>query len=150
VIAYVDASALVKLIRDEAASDQLREYLGDCEVVASEIAITEVLRAVRREAGVVGDALGDLIERAISSMEEVLLIIPETAMLVRAGLLEGDRLGSLDAIHVATAAGLGEVDVFVTYDDRQAAAARLAGLVVASPGTRGSGRPGAGGRCSVA
>lgn len=133
-IAYVDASALVKLFREEAASAQLREFLRDCEVVASEIAITEVLRAVRREAAVVGDVLGDLIERAIASLEEVLLIIPEAAMLVRAGLLEGDHLGSLDAIHIATAAGLGEVDVFVTYDDRQAAAAKLAGLVVASPG----------------
>ena len=133
-IAYLDASALVKLFREETGSDRLREFVRDCEIVTSEIAMTEVLRAVRRESGQLADAMGDLIERAIASMEELLLIMPETAMLVRAGLLEGDHLGSLDAIHVAAAAGLGAVDVFVTYDMRQAAAASLAGLTTASPG----------------
>lgn len=42
---------------------------------------------------------------------------------------------SLDAIHIATALAIGDRDVqFVTYDDRQAEAARQAGLTVVQPG----------------
>jgi predicted nucleic acid-binding protein len=46
-------------------------------------------------------------------------------------------LRSLDAVHAATALGLRSLWAFVTYDDRQAAAAREAGLSVVSPGMRG-------------
>lgn len=42
---------------------------------------------------------------------------------------------ALDAIHVTTAADLHPIDAFVTYDERQAAAARLAGLRTVAPGT---------------
>jgi len=43
-------------------------------------------------------------------------------------------LRSLDAIHLASALTLGdELDAFVTYDARQADAARAAGLTVESP-----------------
>jgi len=41
----------------------------------------------------------------------------------------------LDAIHVAATVDLAPLDGFVTYDERQAAAARLAGLRTISPGT---------------
>ena len=44
-------------------------------------------------------------------------------------------LRALDAIHLASAQRLGgEIAAFVTYDDRQAAAAKLAGLAVEAPG----------------
>lgn len=43
-------------------------------------------------------------------------------------------LRALDAIHVASAAALDPIEAFVTYDERQAAAARLAGLRTTSPG----------------
>ncbi len=53
-----------------------------------------------------------------------------------AGSTGGTALRALDAIHVASALRLGrEVETFVTYDDRQAVAARTAGLAVAAPGT---------------
>lgn len=43
-------------------------------------------------------------------------------------------LRTLDAIHLATALGLGaELDAFVTYDNRLAEAARSLGLPVVSP-----------------
>jgi predicted nucleic acid-binding protein len=52
----------------------------------------------------------------------------------RASGLHPPRLRSLDAVHLASALTLEpELDAFVTYDDRQAAAARGAGLVVESP-----------------
>jgi predicted nucleic acid-binding protein len=78
--------------------------------------------------------LGDLLEKIMIAMEEMVLIMVETRTLVRAGALEGSFLRSLDAIHIATAQGLGDVDAFVTYDERQAAAARLAGFRTISPG----------------
>ena len=67
-------------------------------------------------------------------MEEMVLITAETTLFARAGLLEGAHLRSLDAVHLATALTIGDVDVFVTYDERQAAAARLAGLRTIAPG----------------
>ena len=70
----------------------------------------------------------------MSVMADVVLIMMQTATIVRAGVIEGMSLRTLDAIHIATAVGLGDVDVFVTYDERQAEAARLAGLRTVSPG----------------
>lgn len=133
-IAYLDASAIVKLARRERESDDLRAFLMGCDIVSSEIAATEVLRAVRRDAGDSSSTLGDLLERSMIAMEQFSLIMVRTATLVRAGLLEGMHLRALDAIHVATATSLGGIDIFVTYDERQAASARLAGLTTISPG----------------
>ena len=47
----------------------------------------------------------------------------------------GAMLRALDAIHLASAHRLGsEIEAFVTYDDRQAAAAKILGLTVEAPG----------------
>ncbi|MBA2556040.1 MAG: PIN domain-containing protein [Chloroflexi bacterium] len=46
----------------------------------------------------------------------------------------GPQLRALDAIHIVSALRLGaEVEVFITYDDRQAAAARRLGFRVDAP-----------------
>ncbi len=37
---YADASALVKLVRDEPESDTLREFLADADIVSSELMLT--------------------------------------------------------------------------------------------------------------
>jgi predicted nucleic acid-binding protein len=134
VIAYLDASALVKLTRDEPESAVLRGFVSDCDTVSSEIVATEVLRAVQRQAGDDDERRGDLIEGAMTAMSETVLVMARTATLVRAGLVGSQHLRALDAIHIATAIDLRDVDVFVTYDARQAAAASIAGLTVASPG----------------
>lgn len=47
---YVDASALVKLVRDEPESSALRSYLADADLVSCELVLTEVPRAIRRAA----------------------------------------------------------------------------------------------------
>jgi predicted nucleic acid-binding protein len=49
-------------------------------------------------------------------------------------MLAEPTLRSLDAIHVVTALHLYPIDAFVTYDKRQAAVARLAGLTAVAPG----------------
>ena len=58
----------------------------------------------------------------------------EEALLLGAGMLAEPALRSLDAIHVVTALHVYPIDAFVTYDKRQAAVARLAGLQALSPG----------------
>jgi predicted nucleic acid-binding protein len=133
-IAFVDASAVMKLVLHEDGSDQLDEYLGGCSVVASDLAVTEVLRGARRAAAGEAETFSRLVERTMMVMEEMVLITAETTLFARAGLLEGAHLRSLDAVHLATALTIGDVDVFVTYDERQAAAARLAGLRTIAPG----------------
>ena len=56
------------------------------------------------------------------------------AVLKRAGTIGPGDLRTLDAIHLATALGLGLADLeFLTYDVRLARAARAHGLDVAEP-----------------
>ena len=134
-VLYLDSSAIAKLAFEEDGSDILAEYIESCDVVSSDVALTEVTRTARRIASEIpANALGDLLEKTMIAMEEMVLIMVETRTLVRAGAIEGSFLRSIDAIHIATAQGLGDVDAFVTYDERQAAAARLAGFRTISPG----------------
>jgi predicted nucleic acid-binding protein len=132
---YADASALVKLVRDEAESEALRAFLADADLVSSELALTEIPRAVRR--AVAQDPalpLDLLLERSAELIDALSLCPLDRALLEGAGALAEPALRALDAIHVASAVALDPVGAFVTYDDRQAAAARLAGLRTMSPG----------------
>ncbi len=63
-------------------------------------------------------------------------LIPQDASLSdEAGNLRPPELRSPDAIHLATARSLGaRLSAFVTYDERQVAAALWYGMPVASPG----------------
>ena len=133
---YADASALVKLVRDEPESDALRAFLADADLVSSELVLTEVPRAIRRAAA--RDprlALDVLINRAGEALDGVALLPLERALLLAAGAFAEPALRALDAIHVAAAVDLAPLDGFVTYDERQGAAARLAGLRTVSPGS---------------
>lgn len=132
---YLDASALVKLVREEPESPALRTFLGDSDLVSCELVLTEIPRAIRRaaaddpsldldllltRAGELGDAL------ALRALDDVLL--------TAAGALSEPGLRALDAIHVIAAIDVSPIDAFVSYDERQSAAARLAGLRTMSPG----------------
>lgn len=130
-IAYADASALVKLVRDEPESEALRSYLAFVGIVTCELALTEVPRAVRRAAA--DDPrlpLDRLLDRAGAVLESVGLVPLDRGILLAAGAIVEPGIRTLDAIHVAAAVSLGTVDAFVTYDERQAAVARLSGLRV--------------------
>ena len=131
---YLDASALVKLVRDEPETAALRTYLEDADLVSSELVLTEVPRAIRRAAA--GDPrlpLHRLTERAANLLEAVALLPLDHPLLVAAGALPEPAVRALDAIHVAAATDLDVIDAFVSYDERQSAAARLAGLRTAAP-----------------
>lgn len=63
------------------------------------------------------------------------LIRLDAQLLDDAGRLGPPALRTLDAIHLQSALLLGdELDALITYDVRQAEAARNAGLVVQAPG----------------
>ena len=133
-VLYADASALVKLVRDEPESPALRAYISGANLVSSELILTEIPRAVRRVA--VRDrtpSLALLLARAAHLIDALALRPIDRALLAVAGAISEPALRTLDAIHVASAVEL-DPATFVTYDERQAAAARLAGLRTMAPG----------------
>jgi predicted nucleic acid-binding protein len=75
-----------------------------------------------------------LIERAERVLASLALLPVDRLTLVAAGAIEEPGLRALDAVHVASALDAGRLDAFVTYDERQAAAARLVGLRTIAPG----------------
>lgn len=131
---YADASALVKFVREEAESSALRAYIEGADLVSSELVLTEIPRAVRRAVAQDGLPLDLLLERAGELLDALALRPLDRALLAGAGALAEPALRALDAIHIASAVGLHPIEAFVTYDERQAAAARLAGLRTISPG----------------
>ena len=132
---YADASALVKLVRDEPESLPLRAFLADSDLVSCELVMTEIPRAIRRAAAEDARLAPDiLLGRASELIDAVGLVPIDRVLLMAGGALAEPVLRALDAIHVAAAIELAPLDGFVTYDERQAAAARLAGLRTISPG----------------
>jgi uncharacterized protein len=132
---YVDASALVKLVREEPETAVLHAFLDDADLVSSELVLTEVPRAIRRAAA--HDPalpLETLMDRSGYLLDAVALLPLDRALLAAAGALSEPALRALDAIHVAAAVDLSPIDAFVSYDLRQSAAARLAGLRTVAPG----------------
>ncbi len=132
---YADASALVKLVRDEPESDALRAFLIEADLVSSELILTEVPRAIWRAAARDPRLDVDQLTARAGEIVDALGLLPlDRALLLAAGALAEPSLRALDAIHIASATDLLPLDGFVTYDERQAAAARLAGLRTMSPG----------------
>ena len=124
---YFDASALVKLVIQEAESPALESWLGQRIIVSCALARTKVVRAV-------ADRGRDGILRARRLLDRIDLIQLDDELLDLAAQLDA-LLRSLDAIHVAAVLELGDaLEALVTYDARVAAAATALGVPVASPG----------------
>ena len=126
-LAYVDASALTKLILDEPWSGAMRRWYVEAErVTSSVVGLIETRRAVSRQMNE-----PERVERILGSV--ITLEVDEVIVRV-AGSLRPATLRTLDAVHLASALGLlGQLTAFVTYDDRLAEAARAAGLPVVRP-----------------
>lgn len=127
---YVETSAVARLLVEEAESAALADHLD--ALAAQDVALrsgllleTELRRLATR-VGVPQDLVSDVLDRFD-------LVEPDRGVYRDAGLLPGRRLRSLDALHVATALR-SECRTMITYDDRQAEAARAAGLRVTAPG----------------
>lgn len=132
---YLDSTAVVKLVRQEAHSTDLVTWLNahaDVPLVSSALIEVEVPRAIRRAApqALIGvpAAVGRLFRLEIDS-----------TVRATAATFADPMLRSLDAIHLATAqivtheAGA-PLTAFVTSDRRLLDCAKTAGLPVASPG----------------
>ena len=111
---YADASALVKLIRDEPESATLRSFLDGADLATCELVLTEVPRAVRRAAAHDPSLpLEVLVERSGELLDAIALLPLERGLLVLAGALAEPALRALDAIHVAAATAVAPIDAFV-------------------------------------
>ncbi|MDR0366360.1 MAG: type II toxin-antitoxin system VapC family toxin [Bifidobacteriaceae bacterium] len=127
---YADTSALVKLVRVERGTAELRELIATAEVnlVTSVLGKAELLRAVR------GD-VPEAIQRARAVLSVVDLLAVDDLMVEVAAGLDPAVMRTLDALHVASALALGEsLAAIITYDSRMTDAARLSGLKTLSPG----------------
>jgi predicted nucleic acid-binding protein len=126
-LAYVDASAFVKLVIGEPESDALGDALAGVTMTSSAILEVEASLVVRRRQPRSFNA----VRRLLGSVR---LVDVERAIRRTAGDLEDPSLRALDAIHVATALSLGErCGAFFAYDDRLIAVARAHGLTVTVP-----------------
>ncbi|MGH7686305.1 MAG: type II toxin-antitoxin system VapC family toxin [Candidatus Dormibacteria bacterium] len=127
--AYLDASAILKLIVREPESQALQRFLAQWPHRSSSTLVrTETIRALRRSGydTRVGDA-----RRVMGTMRLVRLDEP---LLDRAADLEPRTLRSLDAVHLASALALGsDLGVFIAYDNRLIDAARAHGIPVDEP-----------------
>jgi predicted nucleic acid-binding protein len=128
-VAYLDTSAAVRLLMTERESAALRRWLRRRPERASAALLrVELIRVVRR-AGV-----PRLIPQARKLLAGVHLIRLDDALLDRAAELDPTELRSLDSIHLAAAASLGDdLAAVVSYDDRLLAAAASLGLPIATP-----------------
>lgn len=128
-IAYLDASAAMKLVLDESQSEALVAELAardDRRLVASWLLHTEMHCAAGRH-------LEDVDLDAVQAVLDTVNLID----LTRGDLLAGGThapLRSNDAVHLAVALRLG-ADEIITYDAELAQEARSAGLSVLAPGT---------------
>ncbi len=125
---YVDSSALLKLYLDEPEQEECRRLLsGDPEPATARVSLVEVRRnLVRRLRGG---------ERARARAEfdrdwEIIALVEvdESVCERAAELAEATGVRSLDAVHLSAAERVG--GDFLTYDRRQAEAARAMGWTV--------------------
>jgi uncharacterized protein len=132
-VIYLDTSALVKLIRIEAESDDLANWLDEhTEIrwITSALAEVELPRAIRAVAPEGLSAVPSVLARL--DRFEIDSVIRDTA-----ASYADPAVRSLDAIHLATAqiaASTGPLTALVSYDNRLSGAAGALGMIIAAPG----------------
>lgn len=126
-VAYLDSSALVKLIVLEPESGALRSELRAWpRRTSSLLAAVELTRTAQR----LGATATALVPRVLAGLT-LLAIDP---IVPAATALGGSLLRSLDAIHLATASSLGpQLGVLITYDRRMLSEAQTLGLAHTAP-----------------
>ncbi len=128
---YLDSSAIVKLVQREAESNALRRFLRrhrDDRRVTSALARVEVVRAISGG----GPAAIAHARRQLARVDEI--AIARDLLDTAATIAPGERLRSLDAIHLASAQALApDLRAVVTYDQRMAAAGHTLGMTIEAP-----------------
>jgi uncharacterized protein len=127
---YLDTSALVKLVVEEAETKALRRFIAQADprtLITSALSRAELLRAAQRRDETT-------VQKAREVLDGVAEITITEGLLDRAGAIQSSTLRTLDAIHLATAMELGsELTVLVAYDARLLAAARSASVPILTP-----------------
>jgi uncharacterized protein len=126
---YVDSSALVKLVIEEAESDDLESHLAhDAVLATSRIALVEVPRATS-----IANPSKEVRQETQRLLAACLLVDVSDRVLSDAAALTSRDVRTLDAIHLATALYI-DAEELVAYDRHLLEAAGTHGLRVASPG----------------
>lgn len=128
---YVDSSALLKRYIDEPDSDAAEKLIrSDPSLLTARHTIVEVRRNLAR---LLGESDGGAARMAFAEDIRVFSIIEldEITCETAAGIAEMTGVRTLDALHLAAAQRVGGPAIpFLTFDVRQAQAARSLGLTV--------------------
>lgn len=127
-IVYVETSAAAKLLKREPESAVVREFIAqliDDEhlVVSGRILETELRRVAVRQ-GIDQNKASEVLE-LLDALEH------DRSQFRQAGTIGGERVRSLDALHLAAAMRVG-ADAMLTFDERLERACELVGLPVLS------------------
>ena len=127
-VAFCDSSALIKLVVEEPESAALRGSLRGYDVLAASVLATvEVPHAVLRRDPELG-------ARAHQTLRSFMMVALDQGVIHRAASLAPSGLRTLEAIQLACALTLSDLDpVLVAYDGRMLKAAETAGLRTLSP-----------------
>jgi len=136
VIAYLDSSVVLRVVLGQRG--RLKEWRRIESGVASALVQVECLRTLDRlrlRGGILDEDLAARREAVYRLLEDVEVVEPSEAVLERASLPMPTPLGTLDAVHLATAllwreAGARDL-VMATHDAALALAARALGFRVA-------------------
>jgi predicted nucleic acid-binding protein len=135
VIAYIDTSALLRIVlREPGALDELRSYdaLVSSELVAVESART--IDRLRLQGSLTSDEAAARFRAVNDWLEAIDLVLLRPPVLSRASEPMPMSLGTLDALHLATALiwrdRIGPLPEMATHDTALGAAARAFGFDV--------------------
>ncbi len=134
-IAYLDSSVVLRVILGQ--RDKLRAWKSIERGVASALVQVECLRTLDRlrlRAGLSDEELAERREAVFRIIDETEVVEPSMAVLDRAARPFPTELGTLDAIHLASALmwreARGEEIVMATHDRALGTAAQASGLRV--------------------
>jgi predicted nucleic acid-binding protein len=125
---YVDTSALARVLLEEPDASAITDALRTFDRRAA----SRLLRIELRRMGL----RRDLLERSDILLSDVALVPLDDRALTDAETIAPQSVGTLDAIHLATAVRLAEadeLDALMTFDKQLAKAAREHGLEVVTP-----------------
>ena len=134
-IAYIDTSALLRVVlREPDAVDDLRSFDG---LVSSELIAVESRRTIDRlrlQGSLSAEEAADRVRTVSEWLEAIDLVLVRPPVLSRASEPMPMPLGTLDAMHLATALiwrdRVGPLPAMITHDTTLGAAARAFGFDV--------------------
>ena len=134
-IAYLDSSVLLRVVLGQRG--RLKEWRAVDEGIVSALAEVECLRTLDRlrlRGAITDQDLSIRREAVYRLLEEIEIVEPTRPILARASLPLATPVGTLDAIHLATAMLWRETSaadmVFATHDAALGIAARASGFTV--------------------